>query len=165
MSLAKYSLCAGATTGLALALISLLDYVPPVSSVVWAVRLIALVSLTMFFTRRFRDRYNDGTLTSGEGFKFTFLMFMYIGIIAAIYSIVSIAAIPSDDMDVVVEAVSEGYADAGIDISADYIEKMMSFVPYFAAFFTFLGHLILGAIFGAIYSSSFRRDAAVGNEC
>ena len=143
MSLAKYSLCAGATTGLALALISLLDYVPPVSSVVWAVRLIALVSLTMFFTRRFRDRYNDGTLTSGEGFKFTFLMFMYIG----------------------VEAVSEGYADAGIDISADYIEKMMGFVPYFAAFFTFLGHLILGAIFGAIYSSSFRRDAAVGNEC
>ena len=119
----------------------------------------------MFFTRRFRDRYNDGTLTSGEGFKFTFLMFMYIGIIAAIYSIVSIAAIPSGDMDVVVEAVSEGYADAGIDISADYIEKMMSFVPYFATFFTFLGHLILGAIFGAIYSSSFRRDAAVGNEC
>ena len=160
MSLAKYSLCAGATTGLALALISLLDYVPPVSSVVWAVRLIALVLLTMFFTR-----YNDGTLTSGEGFKFTFLMFMYIGIIAAIYSIVSIAAIPSGDMDVVVEAVSEGYADAGIDISADYIEKMMGFVPYFAAFFTFLGHLILGAIFGAIYSSSFRRDAAVGNEC
>ena len=82
-----------------------------------------------------------------------------------IYSIVSIAAIPSGDMDVVVEAVSEGYADAGIDISADYIEKMMSFVPYFATFFTFLGHLILGAIFGAIYSSSFRRDAAVGNEC
>lgn len=108
MSLAKYSLCAGATTGLALALISLLGYVPPVSSVVWAVRLIALVLLTMFFTRRFRDRYNDGTLTSGEGFKFTFLMFMYIGIIAAIYSIVSIAAIPSGDMDVVVEAVSEG---------------------------------------------------------
>ena len=93
--------------------------------------------------RRFRDRYNDGTLTSGEGFKFTFLMFMYIGIIAAIYSIVSIAAIPSGDMDVVIEAVSEGYADAGIDISADYIEKMMGFVPYFAAFFTFLGHLIL----------------------
>ena len=153
MSLAKYSLCAGATTGLALALISLLGYVPPVSSVVWAVRLIALVSLTMFFTRRFRDRYNDGTLTSGDG------------IIAAIYSIVSIAAIPSGDMDVVVEAVSEGYADAGIDISADYIEKMMGFVPYFAAFFTFLGHLILGAIFGAIYSSSFRRDAAVGSEC
>lgn len=165
MSLAKYSLCAGVTTGLALALISLLGYVPAVSSVVWAVRLIALVLLTMLFTRRFRDRYNGGTLTSGEGFKFTFLMFLYIGIIAALYSIFNIVMLPQGDMDVVVEAVSESYADAGIDISADYIEKIIGFVPYFAAFFTFLGHLIIGAIFGAIYSSSFRRDAAAGNEC
>lgn len=164
MSLAKYSLCAGATTGIALALVSLLDYVPAVSSVVWAVRLIGLVLLTMFFTRRFRDRYNSGVLTSGEGFKFTFLMFLYIGIIAALYSIFNIIMLPQGDMDVVVEAVSEGYADAGIDISADYIEKMMNFVPYFAAFFTLLGHLILGAIFGAIYSSSFRRDPAAGIE-
>ena len=165
MSLAKYSLCAGVTTGLALVLISLLGYIPPASSVVWAVRLIALVLLTMLFTRRFRDRYNGGTLTSGEGFKFTFLMFLYIGIIAALYSIFNIVMLPQGDMDVVVEAVSESYADAGIDISADYIEKIIGFVPYFAAFFTFLGHLIIGAIFGAIYSSSFRRDAAAGNEC
>ena len=55
MSLGKYAFYYGITTGFILALISLLAYVPGLGSVIWIVRIIALVMLTMYFVRRYRD--------------------------------------------------------------------------------------------------------------
>lgn len=86
MSLGKYAFYYGVTTGFILALISLLSYVPVLASVVWLVRILALVFLTLYFSRRYRDQYNGGALTSGQGFQLVFLMFVYIGIVAALYT-------------------------------------------------------------------------------
>ena len=84
MSVGQYAFYYGVTTGFALALISLLSYVPVLGTIAWLLRLLALVFLTMYFVRRYRDQFNNGVLTSGEGFLLTFLMFLYIGIIAAL---------------------------------------------------------------------------------
>lgn len=51
------------------------------------------------------------------------------------------------------------YEDAGIDIPDQTIRDVIKIVPYVVGIFYILGHLVVGAIFGAIYSSSFRRDA------
>lgn len=59
MPLGKYAFYYGVTTGFALALISLLSFIPVVSPVVGLVRFIAMILLTMFFVRRYRDEFND----------------------------------------------------------------------------------------------------------
>ena len=97
MSVGQYAFYYGVTTGFALALISLLSYVPMLGTIAWLLRLLALVFLTMYFVRRYRDQFNGGTLTSGEGFLLTFLMFLYIGIIAALYSGAQIALMAAKD--------------------------------------------------------------------
>lgn len=125
MSVGQYAFYYGVTTGFALALISLLSYVPVLGTIAWLLRLLALVFLTMYFVRRYRDQFNNGVLTSGEGFLL----------------------------------LQQTYQDAGIDISDQTIRDVIKIVPYVVGIFYILGHLVVGAIFGAIYSSSFRRDA------
>ena len=66
MSVGQYAFYYGVTTGFALALISLLSYVPVLGTIAWLLRLLALVFLTMYFVRRYRDQFNNGVLTSGE---------------------------------------------------------------------------------------------------
>lgn len=158
MSLGKYAFYYGITTGFILALISLLTYIPGLGSVIWIVRIIALVMLTMYFVRRYRDQFNGGILTSGEGFKLTFLMFVYIGIIAALYSGFQVQIAASKDSQGMFEILRETYDNAGMDISDSMIRNVIGVVPYVTAIFYMIGHLIVGAIFGAIYSSSLKRE-------
>ena len=158
MSLGKYAFYYGITTGFILALISLLTYVPGLGSVIWIVRIIALVMLTMYFVRRYRDQFNGGILTSGEGFKLTFLLFVYIGIIAALYSGFQVQIAASKDSPEMFELLRETYDNAGMDISDSMIHSVIGVVPYVTAIFYMIGHLIVGAIFGAIYSSSLKRE-------
>lgn len=158
MSLGKYAFYYGITTGFILALISLLAYVPGLGSVIWIVRIIALVMLTMYFVRRYRDQFNGGILTSGEGFKLTFLLFVYIGIIAALYSGFQVQIAASKDSQEMFELLRETYDNAGMDISDSMIRSVIGIVPYVTAIFYMIGHLIVGAIFGAIYSSSLKRE-------
>lgn len=159
MSVGQYAFYYGVTTGFALALISLLSYVPVLGTIAWLLRLLALVFLTMYFVRRYRDQFNNGVLTSGEGFLLTFLMFLYIGIIAALYTGGQIALMAAKDSQELFLLLQETYQDAGIDIPDQTIRDVIKIVPYVVGIFYILGHLVVGAIFGAIYSSSFRRDA------
>ena len=126
--------------------------------IAWLLRLLALVFLTMYFVRRYRDQFNGGTLTSGEGFLLTFLMFLYIGIIAALYSGAQIALMAAKDSQELFLLLQQTYEDAGIDIPDQTIRDVIKIVPYVVGIFYILGHLVVGAIFGAIYSSSFRRE-------
>lgn len=158
MSLGKYAFYYGITTGFILALISLLAYVPGLGSVIWIVRIIALVMLTMYFVRRYRDQFNGGFLTSGEGFKLTFLIFVYIGIVAALYSGFQVKIEASKNSQEMFELLRETYDNAGMDISDSVIRNVIGIVPYLVAVFYMIGHLIIGAIFGAIYSSSLKRE-------
>lgn len=158
MSLGKYAFYYGITTGFILALISLLAYVPGLGSVIWIVRIIALVMLTMYFVRRYRDQFNGGLLTSGEAFKLTFLIFVYIGIIAALYSGFQVKIEASKNSQEMFELLRETYDNAGMDISDSMIRSVIGIVPYLVAIFYMIGHLIVGAIFGAIYSSSLKRE-------
>lgn len=158
MSVGQYAFYCGVTTGFALALISLLSYVPVLGTIAWLLRLLALVFLTMYFVRRYRDQFNGGTLTSGEGFLLTFLMFLYIGIIAALYSGAQIALMAAKDSQELFLLLQQTYEDAGIDIPDQTIRDVIKIVPYVVGIFYILGHLVVGAIFGAIYSSSFRRE-------
>lgn len=158
MSVGKYAFYYGVTTGFILALISLLAYVPGLGAVIWIVRLIALVFLTMYFVRRYRDQFNGGVLTSGEGFLLTFLMFLYIGIIAALYTGVQVFLMSTKDSQEMFDVLRETYDEAGLDISDAMIRSVIGVVPYVAGVFYIIGHLIVGAIFGAIYSSSFKRE-------
>ena len=48
MSVGQYAFYYGVTTGFALALISLLSYVPVLGTIAWLLRLLALVFLTMY---------------------------------------------------------------------------------------------------------------------
>lgn len=91
MSVGQYAFYYGVTTGFALALISLLSYVPVLGTIAWLLQ--------------------------------------------------------------------QTYQDAGIDIPDQTIRDVIKIVPYVVGIFYILGHLVVGAIFGAIYSSSFRRDA------
>ena len=109
--------------------------------------------------RRYRDQFNNGVLTSGEGFLLTFLMFLYIGIIAALYTGGQIALMAAKDSQELFLLLQQPYQDAGIDIPDQTIRDVIKIVPYVVGIFYILGHLVVGAIFGAIYSSSFRRDA------
>ena len=158
MSLGKYAFYYGITTGFILALISLLAYVPGLGSVIWIVRIIALVMLTMYFVRRYRDQFNGGLLTSGAAFKLTFLIFVYIGIVAALYSGFQVKIEASKNSQEMFELLRETYDNAGMDISDSVIRNVIGIVPYLVAVFYMIGHLIIGAIFGAIYSSSLKRE-------
>ena len=155
MSVGQYAFYYGVTTGFALALISLLSYVPVLGTIAWLLRLLALVFLTMYFVRRYRDQFNNGVLTSGEGFLLTFLMFLYIGIIAALYTGGQIALMAAKDSQELFLLLQQTYQDAGIDIPDQTIRDVIKIVPYVVGIFYILGHLVVGAIFGAIYSSSF----------
>ena len=156
MPLGKYASYYGVTTGFALALISLLSFIPVVSPVVGLVRFIAMILLTMFFVRRYRDEFNDNRLSGGEAFRLTFL---YIGIIAALFIgfQIKIAALGSSDE--LFTILQDTYAEAGIDVSDQMISSAIALVPYMAGIFALIGHLIIGAIVGAIYSSAFKREA------
>lgn len=158
MPLGKYAFYYGVTTGFALALISLLSFIPVVSPVVGLVRFIAMILLTMFFIRRYRDEFNDNRLSGGEAFRLTFLMFLYVGIIAALFIgfQIKIAALGSSDE--LFTILQDTYADAGIDVSDQMISSAIALVPYMAGIFALIGHLIIGAIVGAIYSSAFKRE-------
>ena len=164
MSLGKYAFYYGVTTGFILALISLLAYVPLLASVVWLVRIIALVVLTLYFARRYRDQYNGGVLTTGQGFLITFLMFLYIGIVAAFYTVFQVYILAAKESDEMFTLLRDAYDNAGVDISDGMIRSVISVVPYVTGLLSFFGHLFLGAILGAIFSSSLKREGGIGRD-
>ncbi|MDD4820402.1 MAG: DUF4199 domain-containing protein [Flavobacteriales bacterium] len=158
MSISKYAFGAGMLSGAVLAVITLGGKIPSLASVIWAIRLIALVALTMYFVRTYRDKYHGGYINGAEVFSLTFQIFLYIGIVAGLYSLITMTIMPSDQFETAIQITQESYSDAGVDISGVDFEKVMKLIPYFTAFFMLLGHIIIGLIFGAIYSSSFRRE-------
>ena len=163
MSLGKYAFYYGVTTGFILALISLLSYVPVLASVVWLVRILALVFLTLYFSRRYRDQYNGGALTSGQGFQLVFLMFVYIGIVAALYTGLQVYIAVAKDSAEMYSVLRDTYDQAGVDVSDAMIRSAVSMAPYAVGIIMMIGHLILGAILGAIFSSSLKREPAPQN--
>lgn len=161
MSISKYAFGAGLLTGAVLALITLGDKIPSISGIVWALRLIALVGMTMYFIQSYRNKYGQGYISGNTVFSMTFQMFLYIGIIAAGYNFLSITLMPSDDFQMALNITQQSYADAGVDISNVNFDKIIELIPYFSAFFMFLGHLITGLIFGGLYTLIFRREKPI----
>lgn len=163
MSLGRYAFYYGVTSGFILALISLLSYVPLLASVVWLVRIVALVFLTLYFSRRYRDQYNGGVLTSGQGFLLIFLMFVYIGIVAGVYTGFQAYITVAKSPDELFAVLRDTYDHSGVDVSDAMLHTVIGIAPYVAATMVLIGHLILGAILGAIFSSSLKREPMPGD--
>ena len=157
-SLGKYAFYYGVTTGFILALISLLAYVPVLAPVVWLVRIIVLVWLVLYFVRRYRDQYNQGELTFGQGFFLTLLLFVYVGVIAAIYTGFQAGIMSAKESSQMFELLRDAYDQAGIDLPDNVIYRIINVIPYISSFCCFLGHLILGVLVGLIFSASLKRD-------
>lgn len=155
ISLAQYALCMGVSIGLILALVSLLERIPSMANIVSLLRFVTTIFATIFVVKRFKDHWNDGILSSGRIFRFTLMMFVYIGIIAAVYNYVSISYFPTETLTVTMESISEAYSENGIDIDPDQLWAM---IPYISAITIFIGHIIFGLILGGIYGATMKSN-------
>ena len=157
MSWLRFSLTSGITIGAVAVLVTMLEKIEAMAGVVSILRFILLISMSMYFIRVYRDRYNEGHIGGGRAFAMALLMMLCVGVVAMVYTYIKTSGIPPATYDEMIVMMKDVYAEQGLNLPDESWDSVVEMIPYASSFMALVGHVFLGVMVGAVAAMSIRR--------
>lgn len=159
----NYSLKWGVIIGVILIIYTLLLYILDLSmnkALGWLSFVILIVGVFMAI-KNYRDKLNNGLLSFGNGFSIGLLIFIFSGIISAIFSYVLFTYIAPELIDKITAAAEENLLNKGIP--EDMIETQMAMAkkfmsPTFMVLTSLISSVVIGAIISLIIAAILKKE-------
>jgi len=165
MTLNKNSMMTAIPVGGAIVLISIVLYVFDLDTRgFWGYLIYAILLAGIIWgTKKFRDQYNKGLLTYGQGIKSGLLIGLYTGIINAVYTFVFYKFFAPEQISVLLQKTEEqllekspDMTDQQLDMALSMTEKFMT--PGFMSFGSLINTLIAALLLSLIVAIFLKRD-------
>lgn len=157
VSWVRFSLTSGITIGAVAVLVTMLERIEALVGVVSILRFILLISMSMYFIRVYRDRYNEGHISGGRSFAMALIMMLCVGVVAMVYTYIKTSGIPPATYDEMIVMMKDVYEEQGVNLPDESWDKVVEMIPYASSLMALLGHVFLGAMVGAVAAMSIRR--------
>ncbi|MGB4205962.1 MAG: DUF4199 domain-containing protein [Bacteroidales bacterium] len=157
MTLNKNSMMTSISVGGAIVLVSIVLYIFDLDARgFWGYLIYAILLAGIIWgTKKFRDHYNNGLLTYGQGIKSGLLIGLYTGIINAVYTFLFFKYFAPEQISVVLQKYEEqilertpDITDQQLDMALSMTEKFMTpgFMAFNSLIYTLLSALLLSLI-------------------